>query len=259
MVGVPNVRLAERAQEKEALRKRYEEAKVAAEARGVKDRLAEFERAVSMAGAVINISIDNADSLLANDKTLYSNYRLQVDGEVRMVAELENDVKRTAVECSFFGSTAKDIRYAALSLDGVGLRSYGEISLRLKEIAVETRASLLECNTYTFVKRHPFWAGSMPEAGYRATWQGKAELAVAKCGAMIERQTTQAAFARLVLRSSGSREDDEFIEIHIHGKISLQAFEAAVLPKAGGTPTKDQKLNVIRDRLDKLGIRCTSI
>src|SRR5947199_10731413 len=67
--------------------------------------------------------------------------------------------RRVGVEGTFFGTYGEKIRYAALSLDGTGLKSYGEYSIRLWEIAIKDRTSLLEENTYDFVEHHGIIAG----------------------------------------------------------------------------------------------------
>lgn len=73
---------------------------------------------------------------------------LGVSGQVRRAAELENDRQRRMVDALLFGGYADQIRFAALSLDGIGLRSYGKgglsYGLCLGDVAIAKRASLLQ-------------------------------------------------------------------------------------------------------------------
>jgi len=64
-----------------------------------------------------------------------------------------DDARRRSVESILFGSYGEEIRYAALSLGGLGLVSYGPITMVMSEPAIAQRASLLEYNSFQFVEQ----------------------------------------------------------------------------------------------------------
>jgi hypothetical protein len=245
------VRDVGRPEETEVLTERYEEAQEASEERGVQDSVGTFEDRMSETTAVLNMSLDGLYSFI-NDGSLYSTYRLQVEGESRKPAERQNDRDRTAIEGMFFGSYAKEIRYAALSMDGIGLTSYGRYTVILRNVAVEKRATLLEENTYHFANTHNMNPpdSSIP-LGYRSVWEDRNELAVAKLACKITEETTTEDHAPLLLFSEGDRGTDEFIEVHLYGAFDVGAVEAVKGSSTAASKRDTAKLNVIKERLDK--------
>lgn len=255
----PNVRYARQVSESSALDARYWAALTEVGERNNQEsaRLLE-EKLESTSSAVINLDVETAIQLMSLDKALYSTYEKLVDGDARMAADFPNDRRRTSIGSAFFGSKASEIRYAALSLDGNGLASYGKITLRLRDIAVRGRASLLECNTYMFAEQHRIKVGDGPPPGYQSDWAGRGRLGVAKLASKLTSRMTDGQYAKLLLNSTGDRSTDEFIEVHIYGKISVRAFESAVLPKSGSTPTENANLDRLKEELDRRGITWTN-
>jgi len=152
--GPPNVREVCLVSEKEALERRYNKAIKDAYADGRDAVLEEFSQAIKDSRAVIAIDLDFLAGFMTKNEVLYSSYGLAVAGENRKAAVGKNDKKRRGIEGFFFGSYASNIRYAALSLDGKGLSSYGPYTLVLKDIAVTARATVLEENSYIFFDKY---------------------------------------------------------------------------------------------------------
>lgn len=156
-----------------------------------------------------------------------------------------------------FGAYATEIRYAALSLDDVGLISYGNCAMSLADITMQKSATVLEENSYDFVRKHRLIPGDQVPLGYRALWQRRNRLAIAKLAAKLS--TINQSFAKLLLSSDGNRQNDQFMEIHIYGKFDHQSVTAVSVP--GQKNVKDrleiEYINRIKDYAKKLNLSCT--
>jgi hypothetical protein len=222
-IGAPNVRAAER--ESAALERRYSQ--TIDQGRNSKrlDSLQLFQESMTKTCAVLNMDLRDLHHFVSRSRQLYTTYQLAVRSETRKAATESNDRERLSVEGLFFGTYGEKIRYGALSADGRGIKSYGEYSLRLKNVAVKDRASLLEENTYPFAKRHGMIAGSSIPAGYRSTWSERHKLAVAKLGSLVSAATTEKEYPQLLLTNGITRDSDKFIEVHIYGPMDGNAVE----------------------------------
>jgi hypothetical protein len=224
-LGFPNVNDCSQREELEALEKRYKETVEYAAKKGHEKKRIEFEEAVKKSVAVINVKLNYLQMLMLGKKIFYSTYQLQTEGETRELAPTEFDKERLGIEGTLFGSYGKNIRYAALSLDGTGLTSYGEFTLILSDTAVKKRTTLLEENSYKFRDHHKILAGGKIPQGYRAVWKDRHKLAVAK---LIEKVllTNKDNYAKIVLFSTENKKKDEFIEVHIYGKLNEASIQA---------------------------------
>lgn len=253
--GFPNVREVSSASEKEALERRFNKAIKDAQADGRGVRLEELSQATKDTRAVIAIDLDYLAGFITNDETLYSSYGHLVSGEIRKAASSLNDKKRRGVEGFFFGSYADEIRYAALSLDGKGLFSFGPFTLVLKDIAVKARATLLEENTYKFYDK---FKADIPDnfpPGYRAVWGERNKLAVAKLADRITVTTTNDNFSGILLSCTGDRKTYDFIEVHIYGGFDNAAVEAVFGNSKTSSKADKAQLAVVKEKLTKKGIR----
>ncbi len=224
-LGFPNVNECKQKGELDALRKRYRAEVRLARKDGYEDKRKEFEKAAKKSAAVINVNLEYLHTFIVGSNALYSTYQLQAEGEVRDLAKTEFDKERRGIESTLFGSYGKNIRYAALSLDGTGLKSYGDYTIVLADKAVKKRATLLEENSYRFIKRHQVLAGGEIPRGYRSLWKDRVKLLVAKVAKKIP-LTKKDKYNTIVLDSTGNRETDEFVEVHIYGKINSAAVQA---------------------------------
>lgn len=225
-LGYPNVRAAADPSETEALMQRYDEAVERATARGAGGVVNAFESAVSRSSAAVTVDLFRLREFIVDKRTLYTNYCLAVSAQTRQAAEDEFDRHRRAVDAILFGGYAHEIRFAALSIDGKGLESYGAFTMVLREVTVFKRSTVLEENSFDFVERHGLKPGSSIPMGYRAVWENRQKLAVAKLADFITSDTDGVEFASLLLYSDGDRKRDRFIEVQMFGSFNTDAIES---------------------------------
>jgi hypothetical protein len=252
-IGPPNVRAAERDEEKSALEARYRRIFEDPSTPTLRDRLTDFSEKMTATCAVFNVDIDFLYTFVTNEKTLYTTYRHAVRGQLRKPAKGEDDRRRMLVEGMIFGTYGEDIRYAALSLDGRGVKSYGDYSVRLREVTVSGRSTLLEDNSYVFVEKHPMQSGEGIPPGYRSTWRDREKLALAKLAQRILPTTTEADYPRLLLFSEGDYKTDDFIEVHIYGSFDAQAIESVTGNSPTGDDLKTAMVEVVKEHLKNAG------
>lgn len=224
-VGFPNVRAADSPEEVVALEARYHAIRSTATAEGRLLAVDAFEERLKASFAVMNTKLADLHAFLANPKALYSTYSLSVKGQVRMPADPDHDQERRMVEARLFGAYGEEIRYAALSLNGAGLDSYGPVTIRLRDVAVEKRSSLLEENSFDFVDRHRLLPKIPVPKGYRCAWRNRHVLGVAKLAHSVRSGDGNGQFEKLLLHSNGNRSADDFIEVHIYGPFNADSIE----------------------------------
>lgn len=213
-LGPPNVREARQPAERDALYRRYREAQQRARDRGAGAALRRFERAMETTGVVLNVDLRFLHSFLENDDQQYVGYFKLVQAGARRPAVPDHDRNRRIVDEALFGEYKKEITYAAMSLNGKGLVSYGPYAMRLHDWAVNDRATFLDENSYKFWETHKFKGGTLPR-GYRAVWGDRYKLAVAKLAHRVTEKTIDGEFSRILLSNTGDRKTDEYIEVHL--------------------------------------------
>jgi hypothetical protein len=251
--GPPNVRAARRVEETSALNRRYVEAVARAKTNGTDRQLLKLEEAAKASFAVINVGLDFLFHFVTNDKLLYSTYSLATKGKIRKPALRSDEEDRLAVEAKLFGGYGDEMRYAALSADGSGVRSYGAFTLRLRDVTITDRATLLEENSFAFVEKHGVRLRQRPPVGYRATWEDRHKLVVAKLADRISPSTSEAELPKMMLRSEGDRATDDFVEVHIFGAFDINAVESV---RGNSSPlSKDERalISIVKAHLQKLG------
>jgi hypothetical protein len=241
-----NTRRASLEHEINALEKRYTDAIDRLTTKGLIKESALLEQMVSNNGkAVINTNLIFLWEWVGKKSTDYVSYRRQIIEGLRQKASFENDVRRSVHDDLLFGFEI-DIIYAALSVDETGLSSYGEITVVLKNTPIEKRASGLQSNSYHFIEwaKTQGWDLDDPlPAGFLSLWNSKAKLALAKLEPGVKKGLNTAKIAKMVLNSSSDRASDDFIELHIYGRILVSAIEKIKIPKTLKKAT-DEKLQL---------------
>jgi hypothetical protein len=268
-LGFPNVRAAADSTEVATLMGRYNQVVGKARTREAQTPLADFEAAIQRdSQAVICRPLGTLNALITSGNGLFQTFYRQV-GLGRIPQGNKYDLFRTSVDNLLFPYYHEQIHFAALSLNATGVSSYGgdrPCHLVLNEM-IQNRASVFEENLFLYCERTRQPATAPIPAGFRATWENRHILAIAKLGDNINKTSTAQDFPGLLLRAGRTTCDDEFIEVHIHHPLTEAAVEQARLPKikpAKGTTklsklketTEKALLKAVREKLESLNVKC---
>ncbi|HEX7333597.1 MAG TPA: hypothetical protein VF290_18990 [Pyrinomonadaceae bacterium] len=209
--------------ERAELQSRYSAVKADALARGTDGPLQNFEDAIASSIAVIARSEVDVHRLANSSRQLYATYYQQLDAGVRLPDGDEWDVVREITDSLLFPKYKEHMRFAALSLDGIGLSNYGSCSIALRDDLIAHRASVVEENSVLFMERHGIKISRNADIpkGFKAIWSERDKLCVAKLARHIDSATTPNKYSSLLLKQGTSPEDDEFVEVHIFGSITV--------------------------------------
>ncbi len=249
----PNVYQAEHAEETAALEQRYQDALAEAEQRGAASNLAEFEKACQDSEAVINRSKNEVMRLLSSSNQLYATWYGLVN-VTQFPSGSKWDVLRQVADASIFPDYQERIRFASLTLDGKGLWNYGECAMVLEDKMIAHCATVFEENTVLFMSRKNLRMDQAHEVpkGYRASWQERHKLCVAKTGAAITKDTPTQKFPGLLLRQGETTADDVFVEVHVCGHLTAHTLKRLVVDNKSHRFSQGD-LAVLRDRLADSG------
>jgi hypothetical protein len=226
-----NVLAAEETAERAALERRYQAAKRDAASRKAHAQLQDFENTIAGSKAVISRSESEVLRLASSTRQLYSNYYQLIEAGVRLPDGDEWDVLRELADTLLFPGYKKDMRFAALSLDGVGLSNYGSCSIVFRDDMISHRSSVFEENSALFMERRGIKISRNPNLpkGCRATWDERATLCVAKLSRKIDSTTSSDEYSGLLLKQGATSEDDEFVEVHIWGPMTALTIERVIV------------------------------
>lgn len=258
-VGFPNVRAANRISETDALEERVRSARISAGARNCVGELEDFGRAVSASKAVLARSLPMLDSVVSNQQAaMVSYYKLTRSG-ARLPEDNQFDENRARIDGTInpYG-VHENIQYAALSLNGLGVSWYGDYSITLADKMISSRSTVFEENPFSFCDKHPIPpTGSVPP-GYRAAWDKRGDLGMAKLHPRIEPDMKPDEFADILMEQGVKNSDTDFIEVHIYGALHVRAFEKVIL---SGPVAKPDRLIWARVKraLKKLGTEVVEV
>jgi hypothetical protein len=223
----PNIRAAKRPDESEALRQRYQAAIAEAEARGDGTRLKDFETALLTSKAVISRSLHETLRLAGSEHEVYSTYYKLMEAQTRLPKGETWDALRTSADAALFTNYARELRFAALTLNEEGLSNYGLCSWLLRTDMIADRTSVMDENSTMFAKHHDIRLGDADKIpkGYRAIWGERARIGVAKLGVRIDAHTDPEEYSTLLLKQGMGSEDDDFIEAQIFGPLTIRTIE----------------------------------
>ncbi len=253
----PNVRAAHLPEETTALEHRYNTAMEQARLTGSDTVLCDFENTVlSDSKAVINRPLAEVTRLANSNKELYATFYQLTRSGIRLPSGDKWDILRSTADDALFPGYKDDIRFSALSLDGLGLFTYGECSVVLKDNMIAHRASVLEENSVMFMETHNIsmsQAHTLPR-GYRATWAERGKLCAIKATSDISPHTQRKHFAGILLRHGKTTADDKFVEVHIWGPISSHTFDRVIVKRPKGRANR-VTLKALQEDLANSGIK----
>jgi hypothetical protein len=244
----PNVRAAQIESERQALDKRYQATLTDTVARGAEGPIRDFDAATQASKAVIARPLGDAMRLISSDKELYSTYYKLLEADVRLPFGDEWDRLRRLADAVLFTGYEKEIRFAALCLNEVGLAEYGDCFLILREDMIAHRATAFEENSAAFLRgRHE----RIPE-GSRAIWAERSKLCTAKNAGDLTPGACASDFPAVLMRQKTATEESRFVEVHIYGPMSIRTVEKVIFKKGPRPYRKSFELE-LRDRLAKYG------
>lgn len=251
----PNVTMA--LSEQGILQDRYDKAKSNAVTRGVIANVDDFEKALNKSCAVINRSTTELLKLIGSEFECYATYYQLALALVRIQSGEIWDSRRQSADAIFFTNYQHEIRFASLSLDSIGLSNYGDCSWIFRENMIAHRASVFKENTTLFYLKNNYKEAKAVPKGYRAIWDDRAKLCIVKLAAKIDTATTSAQYSNILLRQGATSADDEIVEVHIFGSMTIRTIkEVTFNPIPTTLNKKDRKLRVaiIEGIKEKLGI-----
>lgn len=211
----PNVFAAEDPAEKRALDDRYRRAVAAAQS--CADAVRELEKRLDKSVAVRRVPAADLITLASGDDRAAATYWGQLRGGMRLPGDDEWSKLRGIVDQVMFGSYREKIHFAALTLDGRALDTYGDATLEFRTEMIADRATVFEDNSALLMKR----MGQTYDVpvGFRATWPRRGKLGVAKLATALHDGPIDVA--ALVLQAGATTADDTFIEVHIYERFTL--------------------------------------
>ena len=251
----PNVTAASRQEERHTLLERYHDAWSGLISRGCESVARAFEKEIqSRSVAVIAIPHGSLLELSKSDLHLFSNHYKKIAAGLQIPSGSGWDPLRSVVEEKLFPAYKQDIHFAALSLDQVGLRNYGNCSVVLKTDLIAHRASLFEDNNVVLLaKTLKLHLNDELPLGFRSTWEDRHCLCIAKLCDDLKPHTIMAEFPSLLLNQAASTDDDRFIEVHVFGPMSLRTVDqVTVIDSARRVPKA--VLAEIQRMLDSSGV-----
>lgn len=254
-VVYPNIRYADDPAEVRALEKRVGLAREAAEKTGSSDRLSAFQDSVASSNAVLGIKVGALYGIVNRENQTIVSYYKSVRGAGSRIPENNKwDMTRESNDARVSPHYFPELNFAALSLTDDGVGWYGGCNIVLKEEMIRIRTSVFEENPFNFLKRFPPQPDEMTPPGYRACWDRRSELAVAKLHDKINPETDDEEFPNILLERDTERGDTDFIEVHIHGPLAPAAFARV----SAQVPVDDEEeilaWQSLKLRLEKLGI-----
>ena len=137
------------------------------------------------------------------------------------------DLQRRIADSIMFPYYEEQIRFATLSLNGVGATAYGDCSIVLREVAISERATVFEENSVLFCERRGLGVAKPLPPGYRATWEDRGILATAKLESRLVPATSAAEFPTILVGATGQ----DFVEVHIYGALDRGSIQRIVARK----------------------------
>lgn len=262
----PNVYAAEDEEETVELENRYQEAIRNARLRSCGNVLSDFEKVVATkSNAVIASNFGDIQNLMTSDNVIYATYYQLLKAGLILHRDDEMNRYRKCSEEFLFPDYKEEIRFGALSLDGLGVQNYAmkkqgvfpnfQVHLSLNEEMIAHRSSVFEGNNVVWTKfKNPAVSELVDfPRGYRAIWSDRGKIAAVKHVNDIDSTTTKEQYPGILLCQGTQKEEDEFIEVHIYGSITRRALRRVKVKP----PTRNGKkleIKMIKEKLDLIGV-----
>ncbi|KAA0970328.1 hypothetical protein FPY71_07325 [Aureimonas fodinaquatilis] len=223
-----------------------------AETTGSLKQFTQFGDEVAKSKVVMTRNLGPLDKIVSNGNLAMTTFYQQFRAGERQPEDNKWDRTREAADSTINPHYHDQLHFAALSLDGIGVKYYGSFHVEFKEHVIEQRSSVFEENPSLFLKKHAIVVGDLPPRGYRADWQSRHLLAQAKLYAQITSATKVETYPAILMDQRDGF-DADFVEVHIFGSLnrnSISKVIATTLPKG---PERHIWRNVKR-HLENIGV-----
>jgi len=249
----PNVRLAEDEEERQKLIDRHEKAKEDCRRRGCEKALAEFEQVCDTSVAVFNCGMLKLFRQIASGTDLFETYHDLESLRIRSERPVGHNWQklRPQAEIELLGSHRHldKLHYAALSLDGLGLDSYGDCTVTLSEGMIRHRASCFEGNSALIYEERRDFSGCL-----RSSWPERAKLCAAKIAGNLDDSLSSDDFPGMLLSKGVAQDDDEFVEVHVFGTMTAQTFQSVAIDLSKLSREGKTLWKAVKEKLTKNGV-----
>ena len=142
-----------------------------------------------------------------------------------------------------------NIRFAALSLDHIGVKNYGECHVTFKEHMIKNRTSTFEDNNVVFMaytRKSTIKDAVDLLEGYTSDWNHRHKLTIAKLARKLPQKTPDNVESAAILIDQGkTTADDRFIELHIWGPMTVRTIDKLIIiPKKSGRRKQPKKAEI---------------
>ncbi len=228
--GTPNVRIAQTPEQVDALEERYQDAVQFAQQNHVDASRVAFENIVRASShAVTSVSYGELRYLVENERRVFATFYQRVEEGLQIPTGGKWDVLRGITEHALYQHQKANIRFAALSLNNIGVKNYGECHVTFKEDMIAKRTSAFEDNNVVFLVytvQLTMERGATCPPGICATGAVETNLAVAKLASKLPaKPPDQQESAAILIDQGAATADDRFIELHIWGPMTVRTIE----------------------------------
>jgi hypothetical protein len=227
----PNVTRASQRNEIDSLKESANAVFRKAKKKGTKAAVEKFAEALLASEAALSCSLQSLNTLVSHDYALYATIYGLTDVTITNRGT-ERETERRRAEVALFGDkNAGKIRFAVLSLDGRGPSNYGngECTIQLRTDMIRHRASVFVENNVLYYQKHYRPTKPYPGLGVSATWENRHLLGIAKLGESVHDAMGERDFAALVVRNGATKDEDDFLEVHIFDTLTRRTFKKIVV------------------------------
>ncbi len=256
----PNVRLASHVTEREILKQRYQAAAADAQTRGCSAQLVEFETACQSSSAVFRCELLRLQAEIASGTDVYKLFRDIERLRLRYEKSTDRDwpALRTKAERDLLGNDEHlgNVHYASISLNGEGVKSYGDTTVKLRENMIAHRSTCVEGNSADLFAKH----GNLVKI-LRSTWDERGKLCVAKAASNVNATSKTDDFPNLILQNRPPSNDDDFVEVIIFGTMTAGTFDSVTIQSAfvGQSSRNAAYWDAVKEKLVTYNVRAIEI
>jgi len=221
----PNVDLANEATERKKLSDRYSAARAKCDQDGRRAIADEFDAACKNTRAVFALRVQKLYREISTGSDLFETYYdlERLKNRVDAGPGLDWARLRPQAEIELLGDHVNidQIHYACLSLEGHFLDHYGDCVVTLSEKMTAHRISCFEGNTAVQYHQKRDFSGLI-----RSDWYNRHEICFAMFAGLLELGSTPADFPAILVQSGRTSAEDQFVEVHLFGPMTLRTFES---------------------------------